>query len=99
MAAYEFSRGTKYSVCNSLPALGVNPILKCGSRSCQGPGTPICGVQFSAESVGMGCMSFVAADAPNQSFRPPNEGPSPTLLLTQTSPIFPFRQSVKRLTL
>src|SRR5882724_5233173 len=36
------------------PALGVKPMRKCGSRSYQGPGTPICSVQFSAESSAIG---------------------------------------------
>src|SRR5450432_822371 len=50
MASTALRCGTKYSDCNSLPLLGVKPILKCGSLSYQGPGLPICGVQFSAES-------------------------------------------------
>ena len=56
--------GTKYSDCSSLPLLGVNPMRKCGSRSYQGPGTPICSVQFSAESSAIGCTFFDASFAP-----------------------------------
>lgn len=57
-------RGTKYSDCNSLPALGVKPIRKWGKRSYHGPGTPICSVQFSAESAAIGCRLRVASFAP-----------------------------------
>ncbi|CAM5487405.1 hypothetical protein SFUMM280S_05111 [Streptomyces fumanus] len=42
------SRGSRYSDWSSSPLLGVNSARKCGSRSCQGPGTPNCSVQFTA---------------------------------------------------
>ena len=61
------SRGTKYSDCNSLPALGVKPMRKCGRRSYHGPGTPICSVQFSAESSAIGWRFLVARFAPKNS--------------------------------
>ena len=57
-------RGTKYSDCSSLPLLGVNPMRKWGNRSYQGPGTPICSVQFSAESSTIGWRFSVARRAP-----------------------------------
>jgi len=84
---------------NSFPLLGVKPILKCGSRSCQGPGTPICGVQFSADNSRMGCRFLVAECAPKNSGRVPNCPSSPTRALIHTSLILRLRQSVNRLTL
>src|SRR5262245_60619279 len=67
MASAAFLYGTKNSACNSLPLLGVNPILKCGKRSYHLPGTPICSVQFSAEISMIGCKFFVAGLAPKKS--------------------------------
>src|SRR6188508_443973 len=40
---------------------------KCGSRSYHGPSTPICFVQFSADSSTIGWTSVVAARAPKNS--------------------------------
>src|SRR5207302_9279705 len=92
-------RGTKYSDCSSLPALGVKPMRKCGRRSYHGPGTPICSVQFSAASAAMGWKFLVAAFAPRNSDEGAKALPSSTRLFIQTSLTFLFRQSVKRLTL
>ncbi len=44
--------------------MGVKFILKWGMRSYQGPGTPICSVQLSAEWPSMGCSFCLAAVAP-----------------------------------
>src|SRR5271154_2520450 len=61
IASYPRALGTKYSVCSSAPLLGVKFILKCGSRSYQGPGIPICSVQLSAEWSAIGCIFRFAA--------------------------------------
>src|SRR4051794_32095026 len=91
--------GTKYSVCNSLPLLGVKPILKCGIRSYQGPGTPICAVQFSADSAAIGCRLCVAGFAPKKSSFAVLLAASSTRLFTHTSLILSDPQSVNKLTL
>ena len=44
IAAAPLSRGSRYSVCCSLPLLGVNSSRKCGSRAFHGPGMPSCWV-------------------------------------------------------
>ena len=44
-------RGMRCSDWSSSPLLGVNASRKCGSRSCHGPGTPICSVALVADSV------------------------------------------------
>src|SRR3974390_1741787 len=99
MASTACSRGIKYSDCNSLPALGVKPILKCGKRSYQGPGIPNCSVQFSGESSAIGCKFLLARLAPKNVGGPSNEFCESTRLLIQTSFMRCFCQSVKRLTL
>src|SRR6187200_1690824 len=99
MASTAFLDGMKYSDCNSFPLLGVKPILKWGSRSYQGPGTPNCSVQFSADNSIIGCIFFVAALAPKNSFTPWCSVNLPERDLIQTSLIISFCQSVKRLTL
>src|SRR4030095_2410417 len=94
MASAACDHGTKYSACNSLPLLGVKPILKCGSLSYHVPATPICSVQFSADSSAIGCIFFVAA------FAPKNSGVAALLsfssAFTHTSLMDSFCQSVKR---
>src|ERR1043165_7861931 len=85
MASTACDHGTKYSACNSFPLLGVKPILKCGNRSYHGPGTPICSVQFSAESVIIGCKFFVAGFAPKKSVGVADIALVVTLLFTHTS--------------
>src|SRR5437016_11414153 len=96
IASMACRRGTKYSDCNSLPALGVNPMRKCGSRSYQGPGTPICSVQFSAESSAMGCKFLLARFAPKNSGGASKGFPSSMRLFSQTSLKLCFCQSVNR---
>jgi hypothetical protein len=62
-----YRRGTKYSLCSSSPRLGVKPVRKWGSRSCQAPGRPNWSVRFSTGmSVSM-CVGTVAARAPKKS--------------------------------
>src|SRR4051812_8925796 len=91
--------GTKYSVCSSLPLLGVKPILKCGIRSYHAPGTPICSVQFSADNSAIGCRLCVAGFAPKKSYFALLFVASSTRLLTHTSLILSDAQSVNKLTL
>src|SRR5207302_10803434 len=91
--------GTKYSDCSLLLAIRVKPMLKCGRRSYQGPGTPICSVQLSAESSAIGWRLRVASLPPKKSGVAVNDSPFSSRLLIQTSLTRRFRQSVKRLTL
>lgn len=66
-AAVACPRGSRYSDCSSAPLLGTNSARKCGSRSCQGPGTPNCSVQLTAGMPGTGCIFSVAGAAHGKS--------------------------------
>src|SRR6185295_14112683 len=92
-------QGTKYSACNSLPLLGVKPILKCGNLSYHLPGTPICSVQFSAASSIIGCTFLVAGFPPKKSCFIVLLAVSSMRLLIHTSLIWSLFQSVNKLTL
>ncbi len=84
-------RGTKYSVCSSWPTDGVNSALKCGSRSCHGPGTPPCSVQRPAGWPDTGWRGPSAALPGNAN------GSSPIRCFTQS--VAPPCQSTNALTL
>ena len=99
IASTAFCRGTKYSDWSSLPALGVKPMRKWGSRSYHVPGTPICSVQFSAERAAIGWRLVVARFAPKNSGGASKGFPSSMRLFSQTSLKLCFCQSVNRLTL
>ena len=66
-ASTALDRGTRYSVCNSSPKLGVKSRRKCGRRSCHGPGIPHCSVQQSAGYSGSGWIWVCWRRAPSHS--------------------------------
>ena len=70
------SRGTKYSDCSSSPLLGVNSTRKCASRSCHGPATPSCSVQFTGGMPGVMWRGPSASRPPIQRARGPGGGRS-----------------------
>ncbi|CAM5242108.1 hypothetical protein SALBM217S_02767 [Streptomyces griseoloalbus] len=93
-ASTAVSLGSRYSDWSSAPLLGVKSARKCGSRSCHGPGTPNCSVQFTPGIPGTGCIFSVAGAAHGKSVR----GRS-VRCFTHTCRKPGSRQSVNKLTL
>ena len=99
MASTACPAGSRYSVCSSSPALGVNSGRKCGSRSNQGPGSPSCAVQLPGGWPGTGFRADGAGVAVNQGSSAMAGGPSSVRLLIQSWVRRGARQSVNMLTL